>query len=123
MKGAGFGSPVENRAVERAAMRHVARHFQGNGWTVRDVSKEKLGYDLLCTRRKSSLHVEVKGIAGSGRRFIITAAERRRWMTDQSFVLALVTMARTASPTLDLHRGPSSIAGFHFEPLSFFVLS
>jgi len=123
MKGAGFGSPVENHAVERAAIRHVTRHFRGNDWTVHDVSKKKLGYDLLCTRGKSSLHVEVKGIAGRNGNSLFTAGERRRWMADQSFVLALVTKAGTASPTLDLHRGPSSIAGFQFEPLSLFVLS
>ena len=100
-------------------MRHVKKHFRQRGWEVRDVSKQKPGYDLLCTRSRSTVHVEVKGISGSLRRFIITAAEKRQWMADKCFVLALVTNARSANPTLDLYRGPESIQRFYFEALSF----
>jgi hypothetical protein len=118
VKGGGFGPSAENKAVELAAVRHVVSHFRINGWSVRDVSRDKVGYDLACTRNKSSLYVEVKGVTGSKRQFIITRAERRQWMADKSFVLALVTNARR-KPSLELHRGPKSSMLFHFEVISF----
>jgi hypothetical protein len=120
-RGGGFGSPTENKITEDAAVKYVKKHFQQRGWQVRDVSSEKCGYDLFCSRRKSAVHVEVKGVAGSLRRFIITAAERRQWEIDKSFVLAIVTSARSAKPSLDIFRGSDSIKRFYFEPLSFMV--
>ncbi len=117
--GAGFGSPESNRRVERSAVQHVTRHFRNRGWQVRDVSKEKRGYDLDCTRKVLHLKVEVKGVAGAKRRFPITAAERRLWSRDQQFVLALVMHARRKYATLELFRGPASIRRFKFVPLQF----
>ena len=118
-KGAGFGSPLENKLTEDAAMKHVTKHFRRRGWEVIDVSKQNCHYDLSCTRKKSTVHVEVKGIKGSVRKFIITAPEKRQWEGDRSFVLAIVTNARSTKPNIDLHRGPESIRRFYFEALSF----
>ena len=118
-KGGGFGSWEANRRVERAAVQHVMRYFRAREWAVRNVSGEKQGYDLHCTRRGLTLKVEVKGITGTKRRFLITAAERRLWGADRRFVLALVTRAGRRHASLELFRGPSSIQLFHFEPLQF----
>ncbi len=118
-RGAGFGESESNRVVERAAMTHVARTFRRSGWTVNDVSSEKHGYDLLCKRDRSQLHVEVKGVAGARRQFPITAREKRLWATDTAFVLALVTRAKTKRPSLDLFRGLTALRQFHFEPISY----
>ena len=114
-----FGSPLENRAIEAAAVKHVVRYFRNRGWTVRDHSNKKLGYDLSCTRGRSRLHVEVKGTTGSKNQFIITASERRHWLEDKSFVLALVMKARSTRPTLQLYYGAGSMRRFHFEPIAF----
>ena len=119
VEGGGFGQSAENKAVELAAVRHVVSHFRINGWNVRDVSRDKVGYDLVCVRKSSRLHVEVKGVSGSKRQFIITRAERQKWMVDKLFVLALVTKARSAKPQLDLSRGPESTRLFQFDVLSF----
>jgi hypothetical protein len=119
--GAGFGSPESNRIVERAAVKHVTSFFTRKGWTVEDVSKEKRGYDLLCNRDRSHLHVEVKGVAGGRRQFQITAREKRIWATDTSFVLALVTRAKSVHPSLDLFKGPKTLRQFHFQPISYFA--
>lgn len=119
VRGGGFGSSTENRVTERRAVARVTRHFRSLGWGVRDISKEKRGYDLLCTRKGARLHVEVKGVTGSKRQFIITVGERRLWQTDRSFVLALVTNARSTNSTLDFFPGPGSAQRFHFEPLAF----
>src|SRR5437773_2012522 len=120
--GGGFGSFEQNKETEEAGIKHVTKHLRSLGWQVRDISQHKLGYDLSCRKRKSALHVEVKGIAGPRRQFIITRAERRQWGTDKTFALALVTNARKTKPTLDLYRGPRSIGLFQFEPLSFMAL-
>lgn len=118
-QGAGFGRADSNRLVERIAMKYVALTFRQNCWKVEDVSSERRGYDLLCKRDRSQIHVEVKGVTGVKRRFPITAGEKRRWATDDQFVLALVTRAKTARPRLDLFRGPTALRQFHFEPISY----
>jgi len=119
VSGAGFGSFDANQRVERSAVQHVLRHFSSCGWRVRDVSKERRGYDLYCSRKGLHLKVEVKGIAGTKRRFQITAAEHKLWSQDQRFVLALVTRACRKHATPELFRGPASIRRFHFAPLQF----
>lgn len=48
--GAGFGAPARRAKVEAAAMKSVEQHFASSGWSVKDVSKEFLGWDLTCTR-------------------------------------------------------------------------
>jgi hypothetical protein len=117
--GGGFGSIEQNRCTERAAMRHVTTYLRRHGWGVSDVSLKNLGYDLLAQKRRAVLHVEVKGVGGSERKFIITRGEKRQWSHDSTFVLALVRNARARTPTLDFYRGRNGIRGFHFDPLSF----
>ncbi len=117
-KGAGFGLPEENRRVEETAVNFVRLHFRRRGWTVRDVSAEHRGYDLLCQRGTRELHVEVKGISGGRPLFSITANERDRWAKDRNFVLALVLHA-LGRPKLRQFRGPERLRLFRFRPLSY----
>lgn len=119
IRGGGFGTPETNRLVERAAVRHVTRYFRRRGWTVEDVSREKRGYDLLCKRAGANLCVEVKGVAGARRQFLITAREKRLWAVDGTFVLALVTRAASRRSSVELFRGPDTLQSFHFEPISY----
>jgi len=120
--GGGFGSFEQNKETENAGIKHATKHLRSLGWQVRNISRKNLGYDLSCRKKKSVLHVEVKGIAGSKRRFVITPGERQQWSTDKAFALALVTNARKTKPTLDLYRGAKSIGLFQFEPLSFMAV-
>ncbi len=46
--GAGYGDPETNTAVEHAAMTAVTEQYQARGWTVEDVSRHNLGWDLDC---------------------------------------------------------------------------
>ncbi len=117
-QGAGFGLPEANRQVEQAAVQVVMRHFRKRGWTVRDVSSENRGYDLLCSRGRREFHVEVKGAAGNYPEFSITVNERRTWRNDRSFVLAVVLQA-LSQPKLLLFRGPEALRRFRFRPLSY----
>jgi hypothetical protein len=120
--GAGFGTPEKNKEVEASAMKHLSKHLKARGWKVNDVSLRKLGYDLHCTRGRSTMHVECKGIAGSRLSFIITRAEQKQWQTNPSFVLGVVTNARSKNPQVDLFRGKRSLSRFRFEPLSFMAI-
>ena len=118
-KGAGFGTPENNKRVERAAVRHVARHYKSQGWSVRDVSSENHGYDLICKGSTEARHVEVKGARGDGQQFILTAKELNAWTTDRRFVLAFVGSALSAKPSLSFFPHATSQAEFSIRPLSF----
>lgn len=117
--GAGFGTPVENRHVERAAVSFVRRYLRRQRWKVADISSEKRGYDLLCQRGRSERHVEVKGCKGSKIQFIITGNEKDAWSSDSHFVLALVTSVLGSSPTLHMFTGPRDLEKFRLAPISY----
>jgi hypothetical protein len=119
--GAGFGTPEQNKRVERAALRHVIRYLRARRWSVQDVSSENRGYDLFCSRRKEELHVEVKGARGDGQQFPLTARELHTWSNDQRFTLAFVGNALSGSPLLSLFPGPEARTEFEFRPLSYIV--
>jgi hypothetical protein len=78
--GGGFGSVETNRRVEKAAIEFVRCRYEEDGWTVRSVEAQKLGYDLQCDREGVQVHAEVKGTQGDDVCFIITAAEVRNAM-------------------------------------------
>ena len=57
---------AHNKAVELRAMDEAIRHYREAGWEVEDISLQKLGYDIRCTRDDEELHVEVKGVSSDG---------------------------------------------------------
>ena len=120
-KGSGFGTPESNKQVERAAVRHVVRHYKSQGWSVRDVSSDNQGYDLICKRSGEERHVEVKSARGDGQQFILTAKELNSWTTDRRFVLAFVGNALSAKRSLSFFPGATSQTEFSIRPLSFMV--
>ena len=119
LKGAGFGTPEQNKRVERAAVQHVMRHLRAQRWAVRDVSRENRGYALVCKRTRQELHVEVKGARGEGQQFLITTRELSTWANDERFTLAFVREALSATPILSFFPGPAARAEFEFRPLSY----
>ena len=46
-KGGGFGSVETNRRVEKTAIEFVRRRYEQDGWSVRSVEAEKVGYDCV----------------------------------------------------------------------------
>jgi hypothetical protein len=118
-KGAGFGEPASNKRVERAAVRHVARHYKSRAWSVKDVSSKNLGYDLVCKVSGNERHIEVKGASGDGQQFILTAKELKSWTNDKRFVLAFVGRALSAKPSLSFFPGSKSQGEFEIGALSF----
>lgn len=120
--GAGFGDPEQNRKVEEAAVRVVTEWYQNEGWEVISVESQRCGFDLLCKRDGLEAHVEVKGVAGSERRFIITDGEHQYAKTDDRFVLALVTSAMSESPTLERWSARSFLEQFDFKPIQYWAV-
>lgn len=103
--GAGFGDPAENKLVETAAVRAVAKHYDGHGWSVRSVERDKCGFDMECTKGGAVEHVEVKGVRGTGLCFVITSGEVKQALENPKFFLVVVTSALTSSPTLTKFSG------------------
>jgi hypothetical protein len=81
-------------AVESAAMIAVEEHYERQGGSWKDVSARCLGYDLACTASDGSVHhVEVKGLSGGRRDFLLTRNEHQVAGTDPAWRLAVVTRA------------------------------
>lgn len=106
--GAYGGDPVVNAVVERAAVAAVTADYEQRGWTVRDVSAKKLGWDLECTRSQTD-RVEVKGLSGRATTVLLTANEIRAAREQQRWRLAVVTRALT-SPALSYYGAADAVA-------------
>lgn len=74
-KSQGFQLDSKTRkAIEDYAMEAAKKHFKSLGYLVEDHSKDH-SYDLLCTKKKERLHVEVKGTVTTGNGIILTRGE------------------------------------------------
>lgn len=79
--GAGYQADVRKRlAVEAAAMKAARRFYANLGYSVEEVDREKLGWDLRALREDEELSVEVKGISGSEVLFEITPNEYKQML-------------------------------------------
>lgn len=119
--GGGFGTAAENREVEKAAVTYVTEWYRSQGWTVTSVESEKRGYDLLCERASAELHVEVKGMNGNGKQFILTAREFETGFQDSKFILALVTYALSEKPNLQQWKAKEFREAFAFSPIQYWA--
>ena len=117
--GGGFGTAIENQEVEKTAITHVTEWYRSQGWVVTSVESEQRGYDLLCERASSELHVEVKGVKGKGKQFILTAREFETGFQDSKFVLALVTRALSEEPNLEQWKAKKFREAFAFKPIHY----
>lgn len=101
-----FGTDAEARAkVEKAAEDCVVAHYKADHWTVEDVSKQNLGWDLTATKGARRLLIEVKGRAGVGS-VVLTQNERNTMDNEKTrmlYRLAIVFNA-CASPKMTIFR-------------------
>jgi len=121
--GAGFGRSEENRKIEEAAVNLVCERYRREGWRVESVEELRYGYDLHCVRDGEEAHVEVKGVAGVERRFVITAGELRCAHEDDLYVLALVTSALSSGPVLELLPAVAFRKAFTFVPIQYWAVA
>ncbi len=121
ISGAGFGTPEENRLVEKAACNAVKDYFRKRKHRIRSREKENLGYDfdIICDGR--ILHVEVKGVSGSRLKFPITSNEVACAKFDRAFHLAVVTEARSGKPLVHLFTAKEFLKRFKLKPLAFYA--
>lgn len=117
--GAGFGNPIENRKVEKAAIKFVTNDYMKNGWSVRSVEADKVGYDLECKKENIIEKVEVKGIRGSELSFIITANEVKLSETDNYFILCVVRNALSKNKILSRYTGIEFKDNFITKPIAY----
>lgn len=73
-QGRGLSAP-QRKAVEDRAMEVSTELLEAEGWRVRDVSRERRGYDLHAAKGGHQLHVEVKGTTGAGASVLLTRGE------------------------------------------------
>jgi len=117
--GAGFGDPITNREVERAAIELVTNLYTVSDWNVLSVEADKCGYDLCCRKGTVEEHVEVKGIQGEIPSFIITMGEIRQAESNLSFVICIVTLALSKKPKVRQYTGAEFINNFDLTPLTY----
>jgi len=116
--GGGFGKSENNKEIENRAIDFITQKYIQNGWTTRSVEKEKIGYDLVCTKNGVEEHVEVKGVSGQGLSFVITAGEVKQAKENSKFVLWLVTSA-LQRPTAQRWTGREMLEEFSLSPISY----
>jgi len=92
-RGAGFGDYLHNRAVEEAAIAAVIEYY--DGWKPKDVSADKVGWDITFTKKatRETARVEVKGVGGDRPVVLLTANEIRAAREEDDWYLAVVTRA------------------------------
>ena len=94
-----FGSdPDKNKQVERAAIEFVVSEYESKGWKVKSVESENIGYDLLCKRASKEEHVEVKGLSGEDRNFILTQNELKNAKENPNYLFYIVRNALKKKP-------------------------
>lgn len=122
-RGGGFGTPEENKKVERKAIAFVTKRFRAEGWKVESRERNYCGYDLHCTRTTNELHVEVKGTKGGEPKFIITQNELTTAKTDSHFRLWVVLNALSAKRSCRQLTGKQLLAQYRFSPIQYMATS
>ncbi|MDM9584289.1 DUF3883 domain-containing protein [Nostoc sp. GT001] len=114
--GAGFGNYQKNKEVEKAAIDFVQKQY--DGWDIQSFERDKIGYDLTCTKDSIVKNVEVKGVSGGEPAFIITANEIEQANKNPNFVLWVVTSALN-SPKGYCWTGCEMLSQFELKPIQY----
>jgi uncharacterized protein DUF3883 len=90
--------------VERRAMEETERHFRDDlHYTVRDVHKDNVGWDLEATRDERKRLLEVKGLSGNTICVELTPNEYAQMQANHAdYRLCVVTNALEAAPVLSV---------------------
>lgn len=93
---------VSKAKVEKSAIEFVTKHYQDLGYTIKDVQKDNLGWDLEATKGKLTLKIEVKGLGGNTIDFLISRNEFEKMRSSDNtevYRICVVTNA-LSSPEL-----------------------
>ena len=97
--------PRRRKQIETAAIRCVMNYYGKElQYEVKDRQDEKCGWDLEASKDGIVLHLEVKGVAGSGIAVELTANEFK-WMKKNraTYRVCIVTDALSKTPTLSIY--------------------
>lgn len=99
----------------------ITNYYEEQGCKVISVESQNLGYDLICKAKNGiELHIEVKGISGKGKQFIISYnefTEAKRYPS--IYRLAIVNMANSARPIFTIYTGEEFLQQFNFKILNY----
>lgn len=87
--------PLTRVLVERVAVAHVRQSLKGEGWDVKDVQRDNLGWDLTARRAGRTRRIEVKGRGLKEPIVLVTPNELRAAREEPGWELAVVTGALT----------------------------
>ncbi len=116
--GSGFGDADQNKEVETASINAVIARYESEGWQVKSVERDRVGYDLHCTRKREVELAEVKGIAGFSQMCIVTEGERQVAAKRSGSVVWLVTAA-LSKPELHRYSGFEFLTMFELTPIQY----
>ena len=86
-----YGTAEHNRLVELEAMTMVEAGYRSEGYAVKDVSSQNLGWDLNVQRGKAVICVEVKGATGPKPEFFLTPNELRAAQDQKGWRAVVIT--------------------------------
>jgi hypothetical protein len=86
------GTPVAPPAVNSGweCERYVIRALQEDGWTVHDVSRQKLGYDILAKKGRQTRYIDVKSSLGMCSPTLTAREWQQATMQGAAYVLAII---------------------------------
>ena len=113
----GFPDAKTRKLIEEAAIAYVTQEFLSRGYDIQDHQTENLGYDLLATKGRSKLLVEVKGTDSLLPQFFLSRNERKCSLRNSEWRLAVVCSARN-SPRLIEYTTQQMEKTFAFSPLA-----
>ena len=85
--------PKTRRKIEIAAVKKTRKYYESLGYDVDDRQKDNCGYDLLVTKGKEELHVEMKGTSGNRYHLYLTLNEYNHMNATSKWRLAAVKNA------------------------------
>lgn len=116
-RGAGFGTPAENKKVEEAAVAAFKHHYRS--WKLIDVQSESSGYDFCARRGNQERHVEIKGVRSPHPKLIITSNEVATAENDALWRLCVVTNTLSAKPKLREWTAAEFLDQFDLQTISY----
>lgn len=108
---------LHRKEVETKAVEYVTKYYQNQGYKVVSHEKHNCGYDLLATKKKSIVEVEVKGTASRREQFFISRNERNRMNNSKVWKLAVITQALSKKPKLEIYSQKEVEQKFSLEAL------
>ncbi len=95
IRNGGFPDAKTRKLIEVAAVNFVKKDYEKMGYEVADHQALNRGYDLLATKSRRQLKLEVKGTTSENPRFFLSRNERRCSRIHDDWRLVVVTRART----------------------------